>query len=157
MHKPANVFQLRCEVYQQLMKLVAINCKECSQKITWFHMPLYTWEENVSFPSLIQVTCHVKLTNNGLVLKQLPSPLEIQSYVYLMMFWKIIISKPDLISRLHLQFLFPFSQYIYTAVVYLLLNSPGHNALRICEPSCHHTIDTVKLLYSYRLLIAYNI
>ena len=33
--------------------------------------------------------------------------------------------------------------------------TPDHITLRTCDPSCHHTIDTMKLLYNYKLLIDY--
>ena len=54
-------------------------------------------QQNLSFLQWYHLPCsHVKPTNNGAILKQLPRPLEIQSYVCLMMFWINAVSQPDI-------------------------------------------------------------
>ena len=40
--------------------------------------------------------------------------------------------------------------------LWCIINSPDHIASRTRVPGCHHTIDTMKLLYNYSLLIVYK-
>ena len=87
------------------------------------------------FTDTYQSQCsHVKPTNNGpYSLKQLPRSLEIQSYSYLMIFRKIAVSHPDLISNQHLQFHLSFLQQSRT--LWLVIN---HSYCLTLKMSCNN-------------------
>ena len=138
MHKPVNVFQLLSyKVYQQWMKLITsyINCtQECNQKIMQFHILL---TRNKIFPFLYryQLPCsNVKPKNNGPYSLEVATQASGISKLCLMMFRKIAVSQPDLISNQHLQFLLPLLQQSCT--LWLVIN---HSPCLTLKMSCYNT------------------